>query len=278
MIKFLHSFNPNPVFFSAGTIHIYWYGLIVVLSILAGLAVTVFLGKKYNIQQDTILDLAFWLIIGGIIGARLYDVLLELPYYIANPLNVVKIWRGGLAIHGAIFVGLIILWQYAKKLKINLWLLGSIIVPGLALGQAFGRWGNYFNQELFGQPTTLPWGIPINFINRPAGYLSSSFFQPTFLYESLGSLLIFILLFSLQLYFLKQPTPTHPSYRREKNIVLLYLALYSLLRFSLEFIRIDYAPTFYGLRTPQIVSLLIVLAVLGILLASKQQVNRSLEK
>lgn len=235
------------------------------LAIVVALLLSLHIAKKYyQIKKDTIFDLAFFLIIFGLIGARLYDVLLELPYYLTQPLKIFYIWEGGLAIHGAIIAGLIVLYFFAKKRNLKFFQLSALIVPGLALGQAVGRFGNYFNQELFGLPTDLAWGIPISLANRPELYLNEIYFHPTFLYESIGSLLIFLILFS-SFYFVKKEKIAKLNF--SLNLTLAYLILYSLLRFSLEFIRIDYAPVVGALRWPQIASLaIIVLAVLVFIL------------
>ena len=191
MINFLHTFNPDPILISLGPINIYWYGFFILLGSISALLITLKLASYYNIKKDTIIDLAFYLIIGGIIGARIYHVFLEFPYYLSHPLNIFKIWQGGLAIHGGIIAGVIILFFFAKSIskrsnlqkgdwisaRKNFWLLSAILVPGLALAQAIGRWGNYFNQELFGLPTDKAWGIPINFLNRPAEFLNFQYFQ-----------------------------------------------------------------------------------------------------
>jgi len=255
MINFLHTFEPQAILISFGPITIYWYGLFMVLSILAALALTFLLAKYYQIPADTIFDLSFWLIIGGLIGARIYDDLLQLPYYIQHPLQTLEIWKGGLAIHGAIITGLLITWWFSHRKNFNFWQLTAVMIPGLALAQAIGRWGNYFNQEIFGSPTNLPWGIPIAVINRPEQYLSSLYFQPTFLYESLGCLLISLGLLIANIYIIKKQRLNNNFYL---SLVAIYMILYSILRFSLEFIRLDTTPYFLGLRWPQIISLTII--------------------
>lgn len=257
MISFLHTYQPQAILFSFGSITIYWYGLFVVTGISAALALTLWLAKRYGVTGDTIFDLSFWLIINGIIGARLYDDLLQLPYYIDHPGQILKIWEGGLAIHGAIIAGLLTAWFFAKKRKISFWQLTAVITPGLALGQAIGRWGNYFNQEIFGLPTTLPWGIPIELLNRPTQYITNVYFHPTFLYESLGCLLISLILLTYNIHVLKKGRAKKYFYIW---VVALYMILYSILRFSLEFIRLDETPAWFGLRTPQIISLIIIIA------------------
>ncbi|MDP3043123.1 MAG: prolipoprotein diacylglyceryl transferase [bacterium] len=292
-MSFLHAFHPNPILISFGPINIYWYGLLVVFGILAAIFTALKLAGYYNIKKEVIIDLAFYLVIFGIIGARLYDVLLELPYYLNHPLDIFKIWQGGLAIHGAIIAGIITIWLFAKKRELNPWLAASIIVPGMALAQAIGRWGNYFNQELFGKPTGLPWGIPIDLMNRPIEYISYEFFHPTFLYESIGNFVIFFILIAIHNRIIKKKN-INPA---EQNMfyvspaahraagqacfmfhVLSYTILYSILRFSTEFIRIDKTPVIFNLRFPQIASLVIIFLSVALLLLPKIKSRVNIQK
>jgi len=261
MINFLHTFRPQPELFSVGPLTIYWYGFFIVLGILGALILSLKLAKKNGVEKETIFDLSFWLIIWGIIGARIYDVFLELPYYLQHPWQILKIWQGGLAIHGAIIAGILVIIYFTKKHKLSFWKLSALLVPGLALGQALGRFGNYFNQELFGLPTKLPWGIPIDLLHRPAEYIAQPYFHPTFLYESIGSILIFLILVWI----------TTNKRLKQKNsqyilVTLSYMILYSILRFGLEFIRIDKTPLCFGLRFPQIISLIVIAISLIILI------------
>jgi|SRR3989339_237814 len=256
MFNFLHTFNPDPVLISVGPFSVHWYGLFIVSGILAATVVAFKLGEKYGLKKDTIIDTIFYLVIGGIAGARLYHIGLEFSYYSKNPLNIFKLWQGGLAIHGGIIAGVIVLYMLAKKYKIRLWQLAAIFAPGLALAQAIGRWGNYFNQEIYGLPTTLPWGIPIEPTNRIAEYFTFEYFHPTFLYESIGNFLIFLILISIHAYIIKNKKFHDYFYF---SVIASYLILYSLLRFSLEFIRVDRTPEILGLRWPQIASLVIII-------------------
>lgn len=265
MINFLHTLVPSPILISFGPLHIFWYGMFIVLGILAALAVALKLAEYYQINKETIIDLAFYLIIGGIIGARLYDCLLNISYYAQNPLDILKIWNGGLAIHGAIIAGVLVMFGYTKLKKINFWLLAALAVPGLALAQAIGRWGNYFNQELYGRPTNLPWGIPISPLLRQPDFFTYQYFHPTFLYESLGSLAIFAVLIYLHYLTIKKQR------FNSEQIVLAYLIMYSLLRFFIETLRIDYTPELFGLRLPQIVSLIIIIFSVGWLIKNKRE-------
>ncbi len=234
-----------------------------VLGILSALLISFRMTKYYKIDKDKLFDLSFWLIIFGLLGARLYDVCLQIPYYISNPIAILKIWQGGLAIHGAIIAGIITSYFFARRHKLSIWTLIALIVPGLAFAQTIGRWGNYFNQELFGLPTALPWGIPIDLMNRPWAYIASSYFHPTFLYESIGCFLIFLILVFMNIYLIK--TKKLNKYF-SVWMVALYMILYSVLRFTLEFVRIDETPSVLGLRWPQVISLFIILISILILI------------
>jgi phosphatidylglycerol:prolipoprotein diacylglycerol transferase len=267
MFKFLHTFEPQRILYSLGPISIYWYGFFIVLAIVAGGLVILRLAKKQNVSEETIFDLLFWLVLGGLIGARLYDVLLELPYYMRQPLAILKVWQGGLAVHGAIVGCAVALFIFAKKRRLDFWLLTALVATAAPLAQAIGRLGNYFNQELIGRPTDLPWGIPIDIANRPLEYLSFQYFHPTFLYESLGNMIIFLILLLL----INKTIKSQDSPSRMSN-VFVYLILYSVLRFSLEFIKIDRTPELFGLRWPQIASLgLVVIALVGLVIINRRR-------
>ena len=255
MFSLLHNFLPQPILLNLGILSIHWYGLFIVLGIISALFLTLQLAKRFKIDANYIWDLSFYLVLFGIIGARIYEIFLELPYYISNPSQIIKIWEGGLAIHGAIIAGALTIFLFIKKNKLSFWNLAAIVVPGLALGQAIGRWGNWFNQELFGLPTNLPWGVPIETINRPINHIDANFFHPTFLYESLGLVVITIFLTTI-LY------RNNLTKKIAMRAVSYYLVLYSLLRFSLEFIKVDATPIFLGLRWPQFISLAIILVAL----------------
>jgi len=248
-LLFLHYITPSSIALSIGGLTIYWYGFTLALAIIFALLVFLYLGNKNDLRVDDILDLATWLIIGGIIGARLYDVILELPYYLTRPLDIFKIWQGGLAIHGGIIGGLIVTLIYTRSKKINFWKITSVLVPGLAIGQAIGRFGNWFNQELFGRPTDLPWGIPIDLFKRPLGYENYNYFHPTFLYESSLMLVVSCWLFIL----------VKNKKVNDKIILASYLIGYGLIRFVLEFIKIDTTPIIFNLRWPQLISLIMIM-------------------
>jgi len=255
-IFFFHSFIPGSIAFTLGSLTIHWYGLILSLAILVALLITIKLAKIYQFNIDMILDLTIWIIIGSLIGARIYDVFLNWSLYSNNLLEILKVWHGGLAIHGGLIGGAVVLliFSYLKKRRLregelNFYKLASLVLPGLAIGQAIGRFGNWFNQELFGLPTNSFIGIPIDLINRPLGYENYNYFQPTFLYESLTMLIV-----GLILYKLVKNNKTSP-----KIILAVYLISYGVVRFLLEFIKIDPTPQILFLRWPQIISLVMIL-------------------
>jgi phosphatidylglycerol:prolipoprotein diacylglycerol transferase len=295
--NFLHTFHPSPIVLQLGPITIYWYGLLIVLAILAGLALTLHLARQYKISRDEIWNLSFYLIVFGLISARLFHLFYLWPYYWKDSLAIFRVWEGGLSIHGAIVGGIIATLLYcfiakkrnAKHQKINLsfWFLADLLAPALVLGQAIGRWGNYFNQELYGQPTNLAWGIPIDFFNRTEGFSSFAYFHPTFLYESIWCFAIFLILLFLHKQRIRKISEAKKNYHalelgskssevRPLNgiiasgfIFLIYLILYSFGRFFIEFIRIDPQPVFFSLRLGQWFSLLMILFVVVMIMTKR---------
>ncbi len=253
-MNFLHNTIPDPIAFVAGPITIYWYGLIMAFSILLALLLSLHIGARRGFKREEVIDAAFWVIIGGLIGARLYEIALEWDYYSNHLSDIIKIWQGGLAIHGALLGGALALWLFLRNKKYNFWNLAAVFLPGFALGQAVGRWGNWFNQELFGEPSLLPWSIPIDLAHRPFVYEVFTYFHPVFLYESLGLLSIAVILYLLA---------------RRKDfpcalIVSFYLILAGALRFMVEFIKIDQTPELWEWRWPQLFSFLLIIAGLAI--------------
>jgi len=254
-INFLHNYQPQRICFQLGLFNFYWYGLLIVTAIIIGFYLTLKLAEKKNIKKEASIDLFLYLIIFGFLGARIYHVLSEFSYYLANPLEILKVWQGGLGIFGTILAGLAVLFLYSRKAKISFLVLADLFTPALILGQAIGRWGNWFNQELYGKPTNLPWGIPIGLDNRLTGFENYQYFHPVFLYESIWNFLVFVVL----IFLIKKP-------RKSGLIFALYLILYSFGRFFIEFLKIDPQPIFLGLRLAQIVAILMLLVGLVILL------------
>ena len=269
MVNFLHTYLPNPILVQFGPISIHWYGLFVALGIFVSVVVASRLARTYGISSEKVYDAGLYAVLGGLVGARIYAVFLELPYYLAHPFEIIAIWHGGLAIHGGIIGAVAVLAWYCKKNHLPLWHMVDAAAPALALGQAIGRFGNYFNQELFGTPTTLPWGIPIALQNRPEAYASFTYFHPTFLYESFLNLLNFIILFIL----IKRLPAT--SYQLKRGtIFFVYLINYAIIRILMEQLRTDVTPEFSGVRVPILVSgLMIVLSVVALGALYKKRIS-----
>ncbi len=245
------SWIPEPILFSFGPLPIRWYGLILVVAIVsASLYAGYNLIRKKILSSKQVDDLIFYTVIFGLLGARFGHVFFfEASYYIAHPVDIFKIWNGGISIQGALLGALITIVLWARHNKINFWKLLDTMVPAVALGQFIGRWGNYFNQELYGAPTDKWWGIPIAEINRVEGYYFFSHFQPTFFFESILNLILFIILhFALKISKLKAGI-----------IALSYFIAYSLIRFFMENIRIDDTLILWGWRLPQLISLLVII-------------------
>lgn len=256
MFSWLHNFTPDATLAVLGPFTIRWYGLFVSLGIVLGVYLSLYLIKGFQKESDKLWDLFFYLVLFGLLGARLYEIFLEWPYYRENLWQIPQVWHGGLAIHGALIFGILTLIVWSLKQKENFWFWAAVLSPGFALGQAVGRFGNWFNQELFGLPTALPWGIPIEPYLRPELYKSAEFFHPTFLYESLGLLLLTAVLVIL----LKKKEVLTKKY--SISIVTVYLVGASLLRFFLESIKTDKTLLVFGWRWPQIFTILIIVTSL----------------
>lgn len=250
MLNFLHTYTPDPILLTIGPLTVRWYGLCIALGIVGALWIITRIARQYGISKDTIYQTAVPIIFWAIIGARLYYVLYAWEYYSTHLGDIIKIWEGGLAIHGALIGGILTLIYIQKRYNISALLYADMIVVGVALGQAIGRWGNYFNQELFGKPTDLPFGIPIAPAHRPADFLQYEYFHPTFLYESVLNLSIVALLYYLH----RRRNKKVGFFAGEGRIALVYIILYSLVRFSMEFLRTDYSPIVFGLRWAQVLS------------------------
>lgn len=247
--------SPFSVLFKIGAYEVKMYGIMMFLAILAGIFVSLFIAKKLykNISSDTLLDFFPFLILFSILGARLYYVLLNLDYFLKFKSEIFAVWHGGISIHGAILGGIFYSIFYCKKNKIDFLSLMDILSPALALGQAIGRLGNFFNSEAFGLPCNLPWKLYIAPEFRPFGYSDFEFFHPTFLYEMILDVFIFaILLFILNM-------------NKAKNkglIFFLYLILYGIIRFIIEAFRIDSVLYVFSMPIAQLAS--IVFFIVGI--------------
>lgn len=246
-------------------VNIYFYGVILALAIVVGTFVSDYFAQKYyEFKKETIIDLAPYLIIFGILGARLYYCLLNYSFYMRFPTEILAIRHGGISIHGAILGGLIGLIIFSKRRKLPALKLCDISAIGLVLAQSIGRWGNFFNSEAFGTPTNLPWKLYIAPQYRPIPYQDINYFHPTFLYESILDFLIFGILVLI----LKKGWN-----KKDGNIALIYLILYSIARIYVETLRIDSVRDFFGIPVAIFVSICIIIVSLIILLLRKSNLR-----
>jgi phosphatidylglycerol---prolipoprotein diacylglyceryl transferase len=252
--------SPGPLLFQLGPFSLRWYGLLIAVAVLLGLLLSTRLGRRRGIDPALITDLLPILVLSAVVGARLYYVIFEWRQYQLNWLDALAVWRGGIAIHGALIGGTLAVILYSRWRRIAFWNLLDVLVPSVALGQAIGRWGNFFNSEAFGLPTDLPWKLTIPFANRPLNFLDQTTFHPTFLYESLWNLGVVGLLLLLF-----QQGSSGRLRLPAGALSCVYLLTYSTGRLWIEGLRIDPlclggVPPFCegGLRMAQVVSLLLM--------------------
>ena len=254
----MHALIPSPSSsqFSIGPATFHFYAL----CIIAGIATAIWLGRKrYSANgglADDVSEAAIWAVPFGIIGGRIYHVITSPQKYFgsdANPVDALRIWQGGLGIWGAISFGAFGAYIYFRTHKTTLSFPHFLdaLAPGVVIAQAMGRVGNWFNQELFGKPTSLPWGLEIDLVNRPDGYENYSTFHPTFLYEALWCLLVAYLFFKLPMF-------SKIFVKNKGDVFALYICGYTLGRLWIEAIRIDDANYVLGLRLNIWVSLIVI--------------------
>ncbi|HEY9805290.1 MAG TPA: prolipoprotein diacylglyceryl transferase [Candidatus Obscuribacterales bacterium] len=241
--------SPGPIFVQLGPLTIRWYGLLIASAVLIGVSLSQALAKRRQVDPDLIGDLIIWLVVAAIPSARLYYVLFQWQEYAQRPEDIIAIWKGGIAIHGAILGGLVASLIFARIKRVSFWQLADLVAPSLILGQAIGRWGNFFNSEAFGRPTNLPWKLFIPPEHRPVGYENVAYFHPTFLYESLWNLMVFGILITLFFRGLRGKPVLKVG-----TIFLVYLVSYSLGRFWIEGLRTD-SLMIGPLRIAQVISL-----------------------
>ncbi len=269
------NFFPSSIAFSiplpnGQSFPIYWYGILIVVGALVGAFIATREARRRGVDPDHVWNALLVALILGVIGARLYHVIsspagtnIGFQYYIENPVEILNFRQGGLGIYGAVAGGILALYLYARWAKINFLQLVDISIPGLAIAQAIGRWGNFFNQELYGYPTDMPWGIPIDAAHRLPMFadltrfpVEATHFHPTFLYESLWDLGMGILLLYLAWRWTKE---------QNGDLFLLWGIFYGIGRFLVEFQRPD-AWTISGVATAQIIGLALVV-ICGVTLA-----------
>lgn len=245
--------SPSRGIWYVGPLPIRAYALCIIAGIVAALWISERRWQARGGAQGFILDMAMLAVPFGVVGARLYHVMTDPQLYFApgkNPWRAFEVWQGGLGIWGGVALGALGAYLVARRHGVALRDVADVVAPGLALAQGIGRWGNWFNQELFGGPTTLPWGLRIDPENRPRGYEAFATFHPTFLYESLWDLGLFAaLLFLGRRYTIGGG-----------RLFALYVMGYTLGRGWIEYLRIDPVNHFLGLRLNDWTSLILFVA------------------
>ncbi|MFA5611462.1 MAG: prolipoprotein diacylglyceryl transferase [Anaerolineaceae bacterium] len=254
-----------PQGFNIGPLTIRFYAILIIIGAIAGAWLAARQAKKHGEDSEIIIDMLPWLLIAGIIGARIWHVFtpsasniaqgVTTENYLKNPIEILKMWNGGLGIPGGVIGGALALIIYTKARKLNFWQWADFIAPGLLIGQAVGRWGNFINQEVYGRPTDLPWAITIDPRYRIAGFEHVEKYHPLFLYESLLTLAGALILIWID-----------QKYRDKLykgDIFFGYLIWYSTARFFLEFLRLDPSPV-NGINVNQ--TSMLVIGVLALII------------
>jgi phosphatidylglycerol:prolipoprotein diacylglycerol transferase len=271
----------DPILFTIqlGSIQIpiRWYGLLIVTGALAAAWYAAWYVRRRGQNPDIVWDAMVWLLISGIIGARIWYVVSDIiggnSRYLDDPVQILLINQGGLNILGGVMVGVVVLWYYCKRYNVDFWLLADGLAPGLLLGQAIGRFGNFINQELYGPPTTLPWGIPIDASHRLPPWddiaqfpVETTRFHPTFAYEALWNVILFaVLVFMVQRY---------GNRIRSGTMTGLWFIIAGIGRTWIEFFRPD-QPRFFGtpVSTSTVVSIIFALVGIFIVLVKNEKIN-----
>ncbi len=265
------------IYFHLGTfiLPLRFYGIILVSGAFIGGYLASLEARRRGQNPELVWDAILWALIGGIVGARLWHIFTPPPsmvaaglttaWYFAHPLDAIDVRNGGLGLPGAVAGGLLGLYLFTRRHKVPFAAWADIAAPGLALGQAIGRWGNLVNQELYGGPTTLPWAISIDAAHRVPGFTDPALkFHPLFLYESIGNLLICLAL----LYIARR----YAAWLKSGDLILIYMIFYPVLRFFLEFIRLDSSQLF-SFNANQTLMLIVAL-VAGLVLSNRHRAVR----
>ncbi len=259
--------SPSSGEIDLGPVQVHAYGLMLLLGIVAATWLT---GRRWtgrwafwsDPRGDLVFRVAMWGVLGGIVGARLYHVVTSWNTVDGDWWEPFAVWEGGLGVWGGIAGGVLVGAWVVHRAGESVLAFMDAAAPGLLLAQAIGRWGNYFNQELFGEPTDLPWGLEIDLANRPEQFASETTFHPTFLYESLWSLVgVFVLLLVDRWFRIRPP-----------GLFCLYVAWYTFARFFMELLRVDEAHEWFGLRLNAWVSIAVfVLALVGFVWSQRRK-------
>ncbi|HCV2705161.1 prolipoprotein diacylglyceryl transferase [Staphylococcus aureus] len=253
----------DPVAFNLGPLSVRWYGIIIAVGILLGYFVAQRALVKAGLHKDTLVDIIFYSALFGFIAARIYFVIFQWPYYAENPGEIIKIWHGGIAIHGGLIGGFIAGVIVCKVKKLNPFQIGDIVAPSIILAQGIGRWGNFMNHEAHGGPVSRAFleqlHLP-NFIIENM-YINGQYYHPTFLYESIWDVAGFIILVNIR------------KHLKLGETFFLYLTWYSIGRFFIEGLRTDSLMLTSNIRVAQLVSILLILISISLIVYRRIKYN-----
>ena len=240
----------SPIAFQLGSLSVKWYGILMATGVLVATLMAIQEGKKRQIMPDDFIDFLLWAVPIGFIGARIYYVVIEWGYFSQHPNEIIAIWNGGIAIYGGLLAGLGVLIVFCKKRQLPIFLMLDIIAPGVMAAQVIARWGNFMNQEAHGGMTTLTFlqklHLPQFVIQQM--YINGHYYQPTYLYESVGNLIGLILILSLR----------HRKHLfKQGEVFLSYVIWYSMVRFIVEGMRTDSLYIANTIRVSQALSLVL---------------------
>ncbi|HAR5488041.1 prolipoprotein diacylglyceryl transferase [Staphylococcus aureus] len=253
----------DPVAFNLGPLSVRWYGIIITVGILLGYFVAQRALVKAGLHKDTLVDIIFYSALFGFIAARIYFVIFQWPYYVENPSEIIKIWHGGIAIHGGLIGGFIAGVIVCKVKNLNPFQIGDIVAPSIILAQGIGRWGNFMNHEAHGGPVSRAFleklHLP-NFIIENM-YINGQYYHPTFLYESIWDVAGFIILVNIR------------KHLKLGETFFLYLTWYSIGRFFIEGLRTDSLMLTSNIRVAQLVSILLILISISLIVYRRIKYN-----
>ncbi|HHC5132034.1 TPA: prolipoprotein diacylglyceryl transferase [Staphylococcus aureus] len=253
----------DPVAFNLGPLSVRWYGIIIAVGILLGYFVAQRALVKAGLHKDTLVDIIFYSALFGFIAARIYFVIFQWPYYVENPSEIIKIWHGGIAIHGGLIGGFIAGGIVCKVKNLNPFQIGDIVAPSIILAQGIGRWGNFMNHEAHGGPVSRAFleqlHLP-NFIIENM-YINGQYYHPTFLYESIWDVAGFIILVNIR------------KHLKLGETFFLYLTWYSIGRFFIEGLRTDSLMLTSNIRVAQLVSILLILISISLIVYRRIKYN-----
>ncbi|HBC4313420.1 TPA: prolipoprotein diacylglyceryl transferase [Staphylococcus aureus] len=253
----------DPVAFNLGPLSVRWYGIIIAVGILLGYFVAQRALVKAGLHKDTLVDIIFYSALFGFIAARIYFVIFQWPYYAENPSEIIKIWHGGIAIHGGLIGGFIAGVIVCKVKNLNPFQIGDIIAPSIILAQGIGRWGNFMNHEAHGGPVSRAFleqlHLPNSIIENM--YINGQYYHPTFLYESIWDVAGFIILVNIR------------KHLKLGETFFLYLTWYSIGRFFIEGLRTDSLMLTSNIRVAQLVSILLILISISLIVYRRIKYN-----